>query len=123
MTKLISIALITALMYKPMMGLYLVVDFEIHRDYVAEYLCKNRDNTAMNCQGKCYLMEKLSKKLDDDTNEHHRLLNQLTKTEVMFVHVVPVIHFTKAVKKIFLEQMPHLSTRHFISDIFHPPLF
>ncbi|HLV63047.1 hypothetical protein [Galbibacter sp.] len=43
-------------MLKPVMPVF---DYVINQDYIAEYLCINKDKPAMDCNGKCYLMEML----------------------------------------------------------------
>ncbi len=42
--------------------------FLYNQDYIAEVLCINKDKTAMHCDGKCILMERLAKQ---DQNKNH----------------------------------------------------
>ncbi|MEO9512407.1 MAG: hypothetical protein ABJP86_01040 [Flavobacteriaceae bacterium] len=37
-----------------------LVEYVVYEDYVAEFLCVNKDRQELECKGKCYLMERLS---------------------------------------------------------------
>jgi hypothetical protein len=42
------------------------VEYAINYDYISKVLCVNKDNPALQCNGKCQLMIKLQKQQDDD---------------------------------------------------------
>jgi len=42
-----------------------MLNYVINQDYIAEFLCINKENTALNCKGKCYLMQQLQKQTDE----------------------------------------------------------
>lgn len=44
-------------MFKPVMPLF---DYVVNQDFIAEFLCINKDNPDLDCNGKCYLMTRLS---------------------------------------------------------------
>ncbi|MFN8320795.1 MAG: hypothetical protein U0V54_15340 [Saprospiraceae bacterium] len=50
------ITLVTFLCFKDWIT---VVQFKANRSYVERYLCVNRNNPSMKCNGKCFLMKKL----------------------------------------------------------------
>lgn len=35
--------------------------YQSYKDYIAKYLCENRDNPESGCNGQCFLMKKLRK--------------------------------------------------------------
>ncbi|QLE01440.1 hypothetical protein HX109_07630 [Galbibacter sp. BG1] len=43
-------------MLKPVLPVF---DYVVNHDYIAEYLCINKDRPEMHCDGKCYLMQML----------------------------------------------------------------
>ncbi|MFS4454650.1 hypothetical protein [Maribacter sp. 2304DJ31-5] len=49
-------------MTRPIMPLF---EYILNEDYIAEFLCINKDNIALNCNGKCYLMQKLEKQNEE----------------------------------------------------------
>lgn len=44
-------------MVRPVLPLF---EYVINQDYIAEFLCVNKENIELQCNGKCYLMQKLS---------------------------------------------------------------
>lgn len=37
-----------------------LVEYIVYEDYIAEFLCVNKDRLELDCNGKCYLMERLN---------------------------------------------------------------
>lgn len=37
-----------------------LAEYIIYEDYIAEFLCINKDKIELQCNGKCYLMQRLS---------------------------------------------------------------
>ena len=44
-------------MIRPVLPLF---EYVINQDYIAEFLCVNKEKVELQCNGKCYLMQKLS---------------------------------------------------------------
>ncbi len=44
-------------MARPVLPLF---EYIINQDYIAEFLCVNKENVELQCNGKCYLMQKMS---------------------------------------------------------------
>lgn len=44
-----------------------LLEYVFYEDYIAEFLCVNKEKTALNCNGKCYLMQRLA-----DQNEEKK---------------------------------------------------
>ena len=50
------------------------VEYAIHRDYIAKYLCVSRDNPDNTCHGQCHLNQQLQKNAgnnDKDQNDNN----------------------------------------------------
>lgn len=51
------------------------VSFQMNRDYIAAYLCENKDRPEMKCGGKCYLMKQMAAAEQQDAEipplKHH----------------------------------------------------
>lgn len=43
-------------MLRPVLPLF---EYLIEQDYIAEFLCINKENVALECNGKCYLMQRI----------------------------------------------------------------
>ncbi len=42
-----------------------LAEYIIYEDYIAEFLCINKDKTELQCNGKCYLMQRLSEQNEE----------------------------------------------------------
>jgi len=42
------------------------VEYFINQDYIAEFLCINKDKPKMQCNGKCYLVKEIEKQQESD---------------------------------------------------------
>jgi hypothetical protein len=45
------------------------LEYVLNYDYIANELCINKDNLALNCNGKCYLMSKLAEESKQDQQD------------------------------------------------------
>ena len=41
------------------------MEYVIYEDYIAEFLCINKDKAELECNGKCYLMQMLQEQNED----------------------------------------------------------
>ena len=120
--RLISILLISIIMYKPIMCTWTVVDFAMNRDYIASYLCENTDRPELACNGQCFLMTKLKKQMHDSQEHQAKQLTQLSKIEVMSLHEWSKFSFGDS--GFVTIPKPSDPTLHsgFLTGIFHPPI-
>ncbi len=42
-----------------------MLEYIIYEDYITEFLCINKDKVELQCNGKCYLMQRLSEQNDE----------------------------------------------------------
>ncbi|MEM1339718.1 MAG: hypothetical protein AAF634_06820 [Bacteroidota bacterium] len=49
-------------MFRPVAPL---LEYVVHEDYIAEFLCVNKENAALNCKGKCYLVQQLAEQREE----------------------------------------------------------
>ncbi len=75
----LSVYLLTSLlMLRTLVVPVILVDFELRRDYIAQYLCENRSHPELHCDGKCYLAKKLKAAQDHEERQAgSRLVQQL----------------------------------------------
>jgi len=55
--KIASILLLFAVLSPTIQKGFILTDFAINQDYIAKYLCINKDIPKSNCNGKCYLSQ------------------------------------------------------------------
>ena len=104
-------------MLKPVLPVF---DYVINQDYIAEYLCINKDKPEMHCNGKCYLMEMLA----NENQEKKQNLPAIDLREYP-IGFVQVLHLPAQVELLvtttqnttYIEQYSYL----FNHTLFHPP--
>jgi hypothetical protein len=97
-----------------------VLNYRLHKTYIAGNLCENRDKPAMKCEGKCYLCKRLTKEdKKDQENPERRAENKFESIPSLwgFVLMAPAVHLT-------VVQYPRLAEdiyNSFTLRFFHPP--
>ncbi|MCK0160889.1 hypothetical protein [Allomuricauda sp. F6463D] len=103
-------------MVKPVLPVF---EYVVNQDYIAEYLCINKDKPMLNCNGKCYL----AKMLQEEQNEKQQNLPAIDLKEypIGFVEILLIDFQTKFHKKNGLPDLSAGEPKRFIDPIFHPP--
>ena len=99
---------------------FIVLDYQINKDYITQFLCINKSKPELNCQGHCYLQKQL-KKADQPVNQstERTLKSDLT----LFVQAYFTCSFTLLAEiKIHYAGLITRLTSKYLSPIFHPPL-
>ncbi|WP_109830444.1 hypothetical protein [Reichenbachiella versicolor] len=111
------IQLITGTLSAP----FAYIDYEMRKDYIAEYLCVNKSKPMLNCNGKCFLAKKLKKaskeqqrdqknNLKETFSFYNELLSEIVFVTIPIDNIIPNLNiYLKFVTKLFGH------------DIFHPP--
>ncbi len=104
-------------MVRPVGPLFEYILFE---DYIAEFLCINKDNVALECKGKCYLMQKLAQQNEDKKQNLPGIA--LEDYPIGFVHILFLKPRLKQYVK-YEEEHSYLNNYSYLfSDFFfHPP--
>jgi hypothetical protein len=98
------------------------VSFQVNREYIADYLCENKDRPEMACGGKCHLMKQMAAAEQQDAEipslkSHFEVIffiQELTNFSSIAFHL-PLLRSQFIIN--YLEGVPN----HFHPAIFHPP--
>jgi hypothetical protein len=98
-----------------------IIEYAINQDYIAEFLCINKDKPELKCNGKCHLKKEI-KKAQEET---HKSLS----INIEDYPISPVYNFNSSLNKTFIsstyKSVFYSYTKKYIylyiSDIFHPP--
>ncbi|WP_417362351.1 hypothetical protein [Galbibacter sp.] len=104
-------------MLRPVMPVF---DYVINQDYIAEYLCINKDKPEIHCDGKCYLMEMLAEQNQQKKQNLPAIdLREYPIGFVQVVHLSPRIDssLNTTTNNTYIEQYSFL----FNNSLFHPP--
>jgi hypothetical protein len=102
---------------------FAIATFELNQKYIAEKLCENKDKPWMNCNGRCYLMNKVKQ-----AEENER--KQASKDLRTNLHITWCINFSApvqkssintAVPKRFRNDYSYAYLSQYITSIFRPP--
>jgi len=98
-----------------------LVNYALNQDYIAEFLCINKDKPELQCNGKCHLVKELEKSQKEEQN---KLRINLEEYPISTLHH-PV---NKLVEKPLNFREIRLNSRYenrynylFSFSIFHPP--
>ncbi|NML21969.1 hypothetical protein HHL16_13855 [Pseudoflavitalea sp. G-6-1-2] len=114
--------LMILVLFKMLAVPFIVLDYEVNKDYIANYLCVNKGNTVAYCYGKCHLTKELAKAAEAPVSNEK---NNARPATVDFVE-----HFEPFS---FEAKQPPVSDHNLFRDnrftvfslhsIFHPPAF
>ncbi len=99
-----------------------MLDYTLHKEFIATHLCENRSNPNMHCAGTCYLHKQLNKSSESQESRNQKGTTKILVIDYLETHGVfslppkgalPVFGVTPAV--IGLDDQ-------FIGSIFHPPI-
>ena len=68
MNKIIAIILLFGVLFQSMNKLVVILDYQVHKDYISKNLCENRNHPEKKCCGKCYLKKQLNN-TEKDSNK------------------------------------------------------
>jgi hypothetical protein len=99
---------------------FVILKFEMNRDYISKNLCVKKDEIKNCCKGKCQLKKEIEK--DEKNNPSLPANNLKEKVEVQYFSAIKKINFFSRSKKTELNS-PYLLSEyvspHF--SVFHPP--
>jgi len=105
-------------MLKPVMPVF---DYVINQDYIAEYLCINKDKPEMHCDGKCYLMQMLAEQNQEKKQNLPAIdLREYPIGFVQILHLSPSVEVSNETtdNTTYSKQYSFL----FNHSLFHPPM-
>ena len=97
-----------------------LMEYVIYEDYIAEFLCINKDNEALECNGKCYLMQKIQ----EQNEEKQENLPKIAMEEypIGFIHFL-ALSSSGLNESAHQPQFHYLDSYHYLLSLksFHPP--
>lgn len=92
----------------------------INQDYIAEFLCVNKDKPALNCNGKCYLMELLKEKNEEKKENMPRIAMEDYPIGIIEIYHIIGITFPEERNTICRAYANNYTFIYSYTD-FHPP--
>lgn len=120
MHRVVAILLLFTIHIQPISNGVIVLDFILNQEYVKEFLCINKEQPELQCNGKCHL----SKQLENNTPNKEQQLSLLFDYKHYFnsawASILPIQYMDYE----FKSKLPKYSMTYYkdiVFDIFHPP--
>jgi len=120
MKSALSILLVSLFLVQSFTRTFILLNYEVNKDYISRVLCENKANKNLHCEGKCHLKKELQK---EEKKESTPAGNSKEKFEVtLYNSIKPVLTFlfiqASSEKHFFNETINYPLS---LSAIFHPP--
>jgi hypothetical protein len=103
--------------------LFVVIEYNLNKDYIAKNLCINKAKLKLHCNGKCQMMKRLAeeeKQNSSNNNSSKIKIQELVFSNEMNEPILPVVTY---ITLSYNEEPPLLKHNAPVSSIFHPPAF
>lgn len=104
-----------------MVRLLVIVNYTIHREYIATTLCVERDKPEPTCSGKCYLSDQLEKTEDKSSESTPAKIKEFK--EIFLYFQDDFLNHSSQFNSLLKNNYPRefFPGDQYLSDIFHPP--
>ncbi|QMU29123.1 hypothetical protein [Adhaeribacter radiodurans] len=119
MKSTLTILLLVVMLVQSFSKVWIVLDYQANKNYIAEFLCVNKAKPQMHCQGHCYLKKQLAKAEEaqkKSTNQNQKFEITLFCQNLFRVTFIPAFkqNSFQAFKSVFYLFSAQL-------NYFHPP--
>jgi hypothetical protein len=100
-----------------------LLDYSLHREYIATHLCENRSNLEIHCGGTCFLHKQLTKSSENPAESG----NQKGNTKILIIDFLETHHGLSLGGMVVsseykMDPKPDQLTDPLSGNIFHPPI-
>ncbi|TWI82486.1 hypothetical protein LX66_5059 [Chitinophaga japonensis] len=98
----------------------IVAEYQLNRDYIAKFLCVNRDKPKLHCNGRCHMMKKIKQEeKKDQDNPERKAENKFEIITAAFqpASITPFRTVSNMEYPVFQESI----CTDFTASFFHPP--
>lgn len=110
------------MLFKPLLPL---VEYAVFYDYIKNELCINKEKPELNCNGKCYLMQQLSKasESENDTDKSQLIVDfSIAFFQQIKENFTPPLSFYMLDPKAIVSQRAIPYTYLITGSVFRPPI-
>lgn len=119
MKSFLTISLALLVLLQSFSRMWIVMDYQANKDFIAKVLCINKDKPKLKCEGKCYLTKQLKK---EEQKEKQNPEKTGAKYEVYLTASSFVLqHAFAAVQPVSYPSFEINYAGSRLIDIFHPP--
>lgn len=121
--KFVLVPLLIFLMLAQSFGkCFVVIEYNLNKDFIAKNLCVNKAKPKMHCNGKCQMMKKLAEEENQNSTNNNNAgkikVQELVFSDEMNTPKLPAVF---CITLSYNEDRPILKNISPTSSIFHPP--
>ncbi|MCB9202511.1 MAG: hypothetical protein H6604_05635 [Flavobacteriales bacterium] len=122
MKYVVALTLIIIFSLPSLQKIWIVIDFKINQDFIAEVLCINKEKPEKHCNGKCYLAKELEKSDEENDKKQPK---EVSKKKIEFNFICPDFQIdlprkSRITKKKFYT-FKNIPISSYSEELFHPP--
>ncbi|QNF34041.1 hypothetical protein HUW51_15410 [Adhaeribacter swui] len=123
MKSTVTIALLLVMLVQSFSKVFIVLDYQANKNYIAEFLCVNKAKPQMHCNGQCYLKKQLQKAEQQENQSTTPNLKHAAEITLFCQHLfsLPFTPVPLPVQHTFT-YLPGVAKAN-LRFIFHPPQF
>jgi hypothetical protein len=116
----ILLSVMLAYVFRPV---YPYLSYVIHQEYIAEFLCVNKDKPELKCNGKCHLKEEIKNQSAEDKKPISPLRNLIQENILLWSSDNSIVPEIKSFNFYYSLYFKYISNYYFLSSysFFHPP--
>jgi len=100
---------------------FIIVNYQVNKEYVANVLCENKAKKELHCEGKCHLKKELDKEEKSESTPSGSSKEKFEITLFIPVHEQKIVIEETVIKPVF--GYTASLTEKFAVPVFHPPGF
>ncbi len=98
---------------------FIIVNYQLNKDYFSNVLCENKEKKAMHCEGKCHLKKELDKEEKSGNTPTGNCKEKFEITLYNTIHEEEIIFEDLIIKPVFTYST--ILTDKVVFPVFHPP--
>jgi hypothetical protein len=99
-----------------------LLDYSLHREFIATHLCENRSNLEMHCGGTCFLHKQLTKGSENPESGNQKGNTKILVIDFLETHHWPMLGGVVVSSVYKMDSNPDQMTDPLSGNIFHPPI-
>jgi hypothetical protein len=125
MKNVVIYFLVTLISLPAFMGMATYVTWKMNQEYIAKYLCVNKEKKELKCKGKCHLMKNLKETEQPDNAPIPQKLKEISLQPFIFSELpslnIDLVSLLPIQSEIIYQE--HIKISAYYKSIFTPPDF
>ncbi len=121
MKSTLTILLASLFLLQSFTRTFIVVNYQLNKDYISNVLCENKAKREMHCEGKCHLKKELQKEEEKESTPSGSSKEKFEVTLFNTINATRIVFSESNLKTVF--HYSETKTDNIPVQVFHPPGF